>query len=60
MKQPRASSQWRLPLWVPMRFRGSLMGEEVKNPGEETCVVDGEDMAAAARRGKREQVKRFF
>lgn len=20
MKQPRASSQWKLPLWVPMRF----------------------------------------
>ncbi|TXG51556.1 hypothetical protein EZV62_024080 [Acer yangbiense] len=34
------------------------MGEEVENQGEETCVVDGEDMAAAARRGKREQVKR--
>ncbi|TXG57629.1 hypothetical protein EZV62_015458 [Acer yangbiense] len=35
------------------------MGEEVENQGEETCVVDGEDMAAAARRGKREQVKSF-
>ncbi|TXG56667.1 hypothetical protein EZV62_017980 [Acer yangbiense] len=36
------------------------MGEEVENQGEETCVVDGEDMAAAARRGKREQVKSSY
>ncbi|KAK4847701.1 hypothetical protein QYF36_004890 [Acer negundo] len=36
MKQPRASSQWKLPLWVLTRLRGALMGEEVENPGEET------------------------
>ena len=60
MKQPRASSHWSLMLWVLTHLRGALMGEEVENPGEETCVVDGEDMAATARRGKRELVKRFL
>ena len=60
MKQPRASSQWKLPLWVSTRLRGALIGEEVENPGEQTCVVDGEDVSATAQRGKREQVKRFL
>ncbi|KAK2981913.1 hypothetical protein RJ640_019133 [Escallonia rubra] len=30
MKQPRASSQWKLPLWVPTRLRGAVVGEPVE------------------------------
>lgn len=59
MKQPSASSQWKLPLWVPTRLRGAWLGEEVEKEGEETAAV-AVVLAIAAMKGKGQEKQRFL
>lgn len=41
MKQPRASSQWKLPLCVPTRFRGAWLGEPAEEKAETLVAMRG-------------------